>query len=57
MEHSSMYFDTHRTQICKDFYKPSSGFVRFFKSLWTVLMVGQSPITATSYYKKRPFHK
>ncbi|MFM9909122.1 MAG: hypothetical protein ACKVOW_07235 [Chitinophagaceae bacterium] len=54
MKKNSMYYDTHRTKMCRDIYKPSSNIVRFFKTLWSVLIVGHSPISDTSYAKRKP---
>ncbi len=45
MQKTIMYYDTHRAKICKDIYRPSSNLLRFAKSLFAVLMIGQSPIS------------
>lgn len=50
-----MYFDVHRAKIHKTIYRPSSNLVRFAKSLIAVIMLGNSPISASSYAKRR-FH-
>jgi hypothetical protein len=55
MQRNSMFFDTHRTKICKDIYRPSSNLMRLVKSVISVLLVGHSPISNTSY-AKRKFH-
>lgn len=39
-----MYYDTQRTKICKDVYRPSSNLIRLVKSMWAIIMTGQSPI-------------
>jgi hypothetical protein len=53
MQKNSMYFDTHRVKINKDIYRPSSNFIRFFKTVVAVLMVGQSPISQTSLMRRK----
>jgi hypothetical protein len=47
MQKNTMYYDTHRAKICKDIYRPSSNLFRFAKSLLSVIMMGQSPISAS----------
>jgi|RhiMetdeSRZDD1v2_1073273.scaffolds.fasta_scaffold02233_3 hypothetical protein len=54
MEKNPMYYDVHRAKIHKTIYRPSSNIVRFVKSLLAVVMLGNSPISATSYARKRP---
>ncbi|MBC7850295.1 MAG: hypothetical protein H7Y31_11195 [Chitinophagaceae bacterium] len=54
MHRNSMFYDTHRTKICKDIYRPSSNLTRFIKSVFAVIMVGQSSISNTSYAKRKP---
>ena len=53
MQKTSLYFDTHRTKICKDIYRPSSNIVRFMKTVFSVFVNGQSPISNTSFAKRR----
>jgi hypothetical protein len=50
-----MYYDVHNTKICRDHYRtsPSNGIVSLIKSVWTVLMIGESPITQTHVKKRR----
>ena len=55
MEKNNMYFDTHKAKIHKDLYRPNTNLFRFFKSLFTVVLSGQSPI-GTSAANKRKFH-
>ncbi len=50
-----MYFDTHKAKILKDLYRPSPNLGRFFKSLFTVVLSGQSPL-GNSAVHKRKFH-
>lgn len=52
MEKNTMYFDTNRTKINKDIYRPSSNLLRFLKSLLAVLLVGQSSINHGSYSRR-----
>lgn len=55
MQKNAMFFDTHRTKICRDMYRPSSNLVRFVKSLVSVIVVGHSPISNnTSFNRKKP---
>jgi hypothetical protein len=54
MERKSMYYDVHHTKICRDHYKPTTGILRLIKSVWTVLMIGESPINHSSV--KRRIH-
>lgn len=51
MPKNSMYYDTHRTKICKDIYRPSSNIALFFKSLLSVILIGNSPISNNSFTK------
>ena len=53
MEKKSMYYDVHNTKICRDHYRPSTGIIRLIKSVWTVLMIGESPITQSSSRRRR----
>jgi hypothetical protein len=48
-----MYYDVHRAKIHKTIYRPSSNIIRFVKSLLAVIMLGDSPISATSYVKRK----
>ena len=53
MRRNSMYFDTQRTKINKDIYRPSPNVFRLLRTVITVLMVGDSPISNRS---KRKMH-
>lgn len=53
MQKNTMYFDTHRTKICKDIYRPSSNLVRLFKTVVAVLMSGSSPISHSALTRKK----
>jgi hypothetical protein len=50
-----MYFDTHKAKILKDLYRPSTNLSRFIKSLFTVVVSGQSPIGYSAVHKRK-FH-
>jgi hypothetical protein len=45
-----MYFDTHKSKIYKDIYRPSSNLSRFFKTILSVIIIGQSPVSIPSYH-------
>jgi len=45
MEKKSMNYDVHRTKICRDHYKTSTGVLKLLKSVWAVIMIGETPIT------------
>ncbi len=53
MQKNTMYFDTHRTKICKDIYRPSSNLVRLFKTVVAVLMSGSSPISHSALSRRK----
>ena len=53
MRRNSMYFDTQRTRIHKDIYRPSTNVFRLLRTVISVLMVGDSPISSRS---KRKMH-
>jgi hypothetical protein len=55
MKKNNMYYDTHKAKIFKDLYKPSPNLARFIKSLFTVVLSGQSPLGRTAV-QKRKFH-
>lgn len=48
-----MYHDVHRAKVYSRIYKPTFNLVSFLRSIVTVLMVGQSPITTPDYAKRR----
>jgi len=50
-----MYYDVHRAKIHKTIYRPSSNIIRFVKALFAVVMLGNSPISASPV--KRKFHQ
>jgi ubiquitin-protein ligase len=54
MERKSMYFDVNHTKICREHYRPSTSIKHLLKSVWTVLMIGDSPINHSNV--KRRIH-
>ena len=54
MEKKSMYYDVNHTKICRDHYKAGNSVLRLVKNVWTVLMVGSSPISHSP--RKRRIH-
>lgn len=52
MQKKTMYFDVNNTKICRNHYKTSSGFLSLIKNIWTVLVVGESPINHPSNRRK-----
>ena len=54
MQKKDMYYDVHRTKICRNHYKAGFGVTNMLKNIWTVLMVGASPITHSN--RKRKAH-
>jgi hypothetical protein len=53
MENKRMSYEVNQTRIYKDAYRPSSNLSRFFKAVWSIILVGDSPISKPSYqYKK-----
>lgn len=53
MQKNAMYFDTHRTKIFKDIYRPSSNLVRLFRTIMTVVMQGESPISQQAINRRK----
>jgi len=54
MEKNSMHYDTQKTKISKEFYRPSTNMFKFIKSLWAVIIIGHSPIGKRNISKRRP---
>jgi len=54
MERSNMYYDVHKTMIHKNVYRPSSNLSRFARFLFSIILVGQSPIQHNRDYARRP---
>jgi hypothetical protein len=52
MERNLMQLDTERTRIMKDMYRPSSNLIKFFKSILTIVVQGDSPINKTPVIRK-----
>ena len=55
MEKNNMYFDTRTAKIHKDLYRPTPNLARFIKSLFSVVLSGQSPVSGSAAYKRK-FH-
>lgn len=55
MEKNHMQFDTRRTRICRDIYKPSPNLFRFIKSILAVVMIGESPISKPNYSRRKNY--
>lgn len=55
MQRNHMYYDTTRTRMCREIYKPSPNLFRFIKSIWAVFMMGESPISK-GHYSRRKMH-
>ena len=55
MKRDNMYFDTQRSKLYKDTYRPSSNIYRFFKSIMAVIVEGHAP--SGSYYHYHPVRK
>lgn len=53
MEKNSMYYDVNNSKIYKNLYRPSTNISRFFRVLWGILIVGDSPISKNQYYSSR----
>lgn len=53
MKKSTMYYDVHRAKVYSGIYRPTFNLVNFLRSIVTVLMVGQSPISTPGYAKRR----
>jgi hypothetical protein len=54
MEKNNMYYNVHQTMIHKQVYRPSSNLSRFVKILWSIIVMGQSPINHRTDYGRRP---
>lgn len=53
MPKSNMSFDTRNAKIYKDIYRPSSNLTRFFRTILSVILIGQSPVTHTDHHYRR----
>jgi len=51
MQKSNLYFDTRNAKIYKDFYRPSSNFSCFFRSIFSLIIYGKSIAGNPSYYR------
>ncbi|RZS71759.1 hypothetical protein EV199_3669 [Pseudobacter ginsenosidimutans] len=53
MKKKTMYYDVHRTKVYSGIYRPTFNLFNFLRSICSVLMVGQSPISTPGYAKRR----
>ena len=53
MQKNKRYYDVNKSKIYKNLYRPSTNFSRFFKVLWGILVVGDSPISNKKYYNAK----
>lgn len=53
MAKSNMSFDTRNAKIYKDIYRPSSNLTRFLRTILSVILIGQSPVTHTDHHYRR----
>ncbi|HSC36638.1 MAG TPA: hypothetical protein VLD19_02155 [Chitinophagaceae bacterium] len=54
MEKNNMYYNVHQTMIHKKVYRPSNSLSNFVRFLWSIILVGQSPIQHRPDYGRRP---
>lgn len=54
MEKTNMYYNVQQTLIHKKVYQRSSNISHFIKFLWSIVLVGQSPIGQRTNYGRRP---
>lgn len=45
MENYNMHFNVRKARIYKNDYRPATSLPRFFKAVWSVILMGRSPIT------------
>jgi hypothetical protein len=55
MKRNSMYFDTHGTKINQEDYRPGFRIIRFIKSVWYVIIRGESPVTSGRTPINKPY--
>jgi hypothetical protein len=53
MKNNPMYHDVTRAKIHRTIYRPSSNIIRFVKSLFAVIMLGNSPISTPSPVRRK----
>ena len=49
----NLQYDVRKTRIYKDIYRPSSNLSRFFGTLLSVLLHGQSPLGGSAHVYRR----
>ncbi|MBC7902072.1 MAG: hypothetical protein H7Y27_01555 [Gemmatimonadaceae bacterium] len=53
MERNKMYYDVRQSMIHRKAYRPSSNLTRFARFLWTIIVMGESPIHHRASYERR----
>ena len=48
-----MYYEVHNAKICRKHYRPATGILTLIKNVWTVLILGESPIGNSSLRRRR----
>jgi hypothetical protein len=51
MPNSHQHYNKEKIKIYRDAYQPSSNISHFFKSLLSVILMGQSHVGSISYYR------
>lgn len=51
MSNSNYHYNKEKARIYRDAYRPSFNFSNLFKSLLSVILMGQSPLGSISYYR------
>jgi hypothetical protein len=51
MSNNSLHYNKEKVKIYRDGYRSSSNISHFFKSLLSVIIMGQSPVGSVSYYR------
>ena len=54
MEKNNMYYNVHQTRIHKNVYRPSNSLSSLARFLWSIIVMGQSPIQHRTDYGRRP---
>ncbi len=44
MENYNMQFNVRKVRIYQNDYRPSTSFPRFLKAVWSIILMGRSPI-------------
>lgn len=50
----AMYHNVNYTRICKEHYRPATGLRGLLKSVWAVIMIGESPISHSPVKRRIP---